>query len=302
MMNTRRILLLTILIVPFFAPAQDGAGVAENTPVEVSGAIEWEKMELSATVSLNLAAARIRLPTGRIQAEEIIRQEYATLMRPYILALPVDSSTVLGDLIDRGELGFFGPETAAASARRSPAALSPDLSRLSATYTIDLSLLTAQLTSRRRPGELRRVLSPVPAAAYTGVIIIASEELPLHGRNTAAYAEPCLFPRIWDTEMNLIYERNNIDNTDTPRTLVRYASEDGIFRTNPSGLSPEVEALAGKNPLRIIARGLFGIRPTDPVIDKDDALIILSTENNRRLLREGKVVIILSNGVLRKNL
>jgi hypothetical protein len=55
----------------------------------------------------------------------------------------------------------------------------------------------------------------------------------------------------------------------------------------------------GSNPLRIIARGVFGIDPTDPVIDRDDALLILSTENNRRLLREGRVVLVLNEGKLK---
>jgi hypothetical protein len=51
--------------------------------------------------------------------------------------------------------------------------------------------------------------------------------------------------------------------------------------------------------LRIIARGVFGARPTDPIIDRDDALLILSTEANRRLLREGRIAIVLNSEVLK---
>ena len=56
--------------------------------------------------------------------------------------------------------------------------------------------------------------------------------------------------------------------------------------------------MGGPNPLRSIAREVFGIRPTDPVIDREDALLIISSEENRRLLREGKVVLILHQDVL----
>jgi hypothetical protein len=80
--------------------------------------------------------------------------------------------------------------------------------------------------------------------------------------------------------------------------MVRYVSRPGIFRPTPSGLDEDLAALVGTNPLRIIARGVFGIRPTDPVIDRDDAMLILSTEENRRLLREGRVAIVLDSGVL----
>jgi hypothetical protein len=56
--------------------------------------------------------------------------------------------------------------------------------------------------------------------------------------------------------------------------------------------------LVGNNPLRIIARAVYGIRPTDPVIDREDALLILSSEENLRLLREGRVAIMLDKSVL----
>jgi hypothetical protein len=81
--------------------------------------------------------------------------------------------------------------------------------------------------------------------------------------------------------------------------MVKYVSHPRVFRDTPSGLDPDVERLVGKNPLRIIARGVFGTRPTDPIIDRDDALLIISSENNRRLLREGKVVFVLDDGALR---
>jgi hypothetical protein len=84
--------------------------------------------------------------------------------------------------------------------------------------------------------------------------------------------------------------------------MVRYVSPDGVFRPTPSGLSPELAALVGNNPLRIIAREVYGIRPTDPVIDREDALLILSSEENLLLLREGRVAIMVDPGVLQNPL
>ncbi|GAB1481739.1 hypothetical protein MASR2M78_05540 [Treponema sp.] len=55
----------------------------------------------------------------------------------------------------------------------------------------------------------------------------------------------------------------------------------------------------GKDPLRILARSLFGVRATDPIIDRDDALKIISSEENRRLLKEGRLVIVLGDEALR---
>jgi hypothetical protein len=268
--------------------------------IDIAGAVEWDKMEINAAVSLDLASANIKLPTGRTQAESLIAAEYLRLIRPGILNLQVDSSSTITNLIDRGEFSLLRAENLALGARMVPPSLSPDLSTLSAAYSVSLAGVSADLIRHRRPAEIPRTLTPVPAPAYTGIIIIADGELPVHGKNSAALPVPCLFPKIWDTEMNLIYERNMLE----PRNgiMVRYVPADSIFRPTPSGLAPEIAGLAGPNPLRILARGVFGERPTDPIIDRADALLIISSEENRRLLREGRVVMVLDSPVLKSGL
>jgi hypothetical protein len=268
----------------------------------VTGTVDWKKMEITVNLALDLASAGVRLPTGRARAEEILTVEFVGLSRPYILAIPVDSSATVEDLIGLGGFSFLGPESFAETARRGQATLTPDFSVLSASYTLDLSILSSQLIMHSRSAEIQRILTPVPAASYSGIVIIASGELPVHGRRTGAFVSPCLFPKVWDSDMNLLYERNILDPKSANRTLARYAAEADIFRDTPSGLSPELSALVGDNPLRIIARGVFGARPTDPIIDREDALIILSSEDNRRLLREGKVAIILGDDALETRL
>jgi hypothetical protein len=279
------------------------AGLWGQTKIDIAGAVEWDKMEINAVVSLDLASAHIKLPTGRTQAEALIGAEYIRLIRPGILNLPVDSSSTIASLIARGEFSLLRAENLALDARMTPHALSPDLTSLSAAYSISLQGLSADLIRHRRPAEIPRTLAPVQSPAYTGIIIIADGELPVHGKNSTALPLPCLFPKIWDTEMNLIYERNMLEPRDNQNTaMVRYAPAEMIFRPTPSGLSEEIAALTGRNPLRILARGVFGERPTDPVIDRQDALLIISSETNRRLLREGRVVIVLDDSVLKSGL
>jgi hypothetical protein len=260
-------------------------------------------MEINAAVDLDMASANLRLPTGRIQGEDILSAEYPRLLRPALLSLPADSSTTLGELLAGGEFSFTQFETLLGSARKVPPAMSADLGTLSASYTLSLSRVSAALIRHRRPREADKVLNPAATAPYTGIIIIADEALPVHGRNSETLPLPCLFPKIWDAEMNLIYERNMMESElAAERTIVRYVAAEDILRPTPSGLSPELQDLVGTHPLRILARGVFGIRPTDPVIDREDALIILSSEENRRLLREGRVAIVLNQGVLKNPL
>ncbi|MDR3130988.1 MAG: polymerase [Treponema sp.] len=279
------------------------AALCGQTKLDISGEIEWERMELSAAVSLNLASAGIKIPTGRTQAEEVLNVEYASLILPYILALPIDSADTIEDLISRGESSFNLPAFIADAARKRPSVMSTDLTSISSFYTIDIRDISSRIIKHSQAIEAPRVLVPVPAPEYSGIIIIASEAMPVHGKNGDAITEACLFPKVWDTDMNLLYERNTFDPASLGKTAhVKYVSESSIFRPTPSGLSPELAEVVGTKPLRIIARSVFGIRPTDPIIDREDALVILSSEANRRLLREGRVAIVLNDKAIKKNL
>ena len=259
-----------------------------------------EKMEINAVVSLDMASAGLRLPAGRTQGEALIASEYLRLIRPGILSLQVDSSSTIADLISRGEWSLAEADNIALQARSVPPALSQDFSALSASYTLEIAGINTSLIRHRRPALVPRTLSPVPAPAYTGIIIIATESLPVHGLRGSALLQPCLFPKIWDTDMNLVFERNMMNpGVGTP---ARYFNRQNIFAGGPSGLSPEITAVTGSRPLRIFARSVFGTVPTDPVINREDAMLIISTEENRKLLSEGRVAIILNESVLNHNI
>ncbi|MDR1108623.1 MAG: polymerase [Spirochaetaceae bacterium] len=287
----------SILWFLFFITALSGN--AQEAGAEIRGTVSWERMEITAAVTLDLPSAGIRIPVGRSRAEELVRAEYPRLIRSCLLSLPVDSSGTLEDKINQGELPLSAVNALIRSSRQVPPALSADLVSMTSQYTLDMYTVGASLLRHRRPAEISRTLTPRPAAAYTGIIIIADGDLPVQGRNRVAPLLPCLFPKIWDTENNLIYERNVVEpGIGKIRGIVRYVSETALFHPTPSGLEGELLEWAGPNPLRIIARGVFGIRPTDPIIDREDALLIISSEANRRLLREGKVILVVRPEVL----
>jgi hypothetical protein len=255
-------------------------------------------MVMVTQTSLDLASANIRLPGGRVQAEEIINEEYPRILRPLVLKIPVDSRRTLADLLDSGEISLRTVDALSRSTSSIPSSLSVDMTSMSVFYTINLNAINTELTRHSRPAPVRQPLAPVKAEVYTGIIIIATGELPVHGRNTSSLVQPCIFPKIWDSDMNLIY--NYSMTTPSPANIVRYVDEAAIFRSTPSGMDSELEALVGKNPLRIFAHGIFGMRPTDPIIDKEDALPIISSQENLRLLREARVAIVLDSSVLKR--
>jgi len=260
--------------------------------VDLTRSLDWRTMALEATATLNLASAGLKLPAGRTEAEELIDMDFPRLMRPTLLALPIDSSNILESFIDNGTLTLAEVGSIAGGADQAPTALSTDLRELSAPFSINLHTLAEKLILHRRAAEPPRVIEKRATRPYTGIIIYANDTLPVHGRTINAQATACFFPKIWDSEMTLIYERNMADpEIAREKGIVRYAdaqeAEAGLFER------------IGKEPLRILARSLFGVRVTDPIIDRDDALKIISSEENRKLLKEGRVVIVLADEALR---
>jgi len=275
------------------------AAVFADETTGITGIVEWDTLLIKSTVSLDLAMAGIKLPSGRIQGESLLNSGYLMLIQPNIMDLQVDSSSTIADLIIRGEFGLLEAESIALKAQSVPPALSSDLRKISVSYTMNLSDVSAALLRHARPSPVMRTLIPVSSAQYTGIIVIASDNLPLYGMRSSALAVPCLFPKIWDSNMNLIYERNMLETNNN--IMVHYAPLQSIFQDNPSGLAPEIIEIAGNRPLRIFAKGLYGINPTDLIIDNNDAMLIISSNDNRRLLSEGRVVFILNDSVLKKN-
>jgi hypothetical protein len=214
-----------------------------------------------------------------------------------ILGIQFDSSSTIGDMVESGELSMN--RAFISKVKQVPPALSKDLSFISARYTLSLADIASELFRHSSPRTIWGPLVPSPARAYTGIIIIADEELPIHGRAVRAFPKPCLFPKIWDSGMNIVYERNVVD-PEKNRDIVRYTSRESIMLKTPSGMDKDLIAIVGDKPLRIIAQEVFGAAPTDPVIASEDAMVILSSEENRRLLSEGRVVIVINNSALKE--
>jgi hypothetical protein len=274
-----------------------GIAWGQETLFDVSPSVNWIRGEIHTQASYDIAQAGIRLPTGRFLAEETLQEAYPGLIKPHLLSIKADSNSTIGNLISRGELSLEELDTFCLEAEKIPPSLSADLTCITGTYTIFIEKISSLLMRHRRAIEPEKPLIPVQSPDYSGIIIIADSELPVHGRKAQVLLEPCIFPKIWDTNMNLIYERNMLQSG----LMLRYVTRESILRPTPSGLEGELAALVGPNPLRILAREVFGVSPTDPVIDRDDALKIISTENNRRLLREGRVIMVLNETQLIHN-
>jgi hypothetical protein len=273
------------LSVLLFAATLAGAQEMEARDIEWSSSFDWETGILELTAVAPIDRSGPNAPAAAHRAEEEIAAQLPTAIVDALTTLRVDSRTTLaGEL--REDPGLYD-RLIALSDQATRRITRPDrfLSSLEATYSLDLFPgLPPLLLLEDRPLPFRRILGWVPSGTYTGVVIYAAESLPLHGTDLTTTIEPALFPEIYDESMRELLTREQLDSEFVERWGV-------AAYTDSLDLSPFANRI-GENPKRILARRLFGITPTDLVISSRDARELLASENNRRLLREGRILIV----------
>jgi hypothetical protein len=138
------------------------------------------------------------------------------------------------------------------------------------------------------PGAVPQIpaLEYVPGGNYSGIVIFVENPLPLYGTNLTVELKPALFPRIYSTHMDCIFDRYMVD----PEKIKTH----GMLRYYPDTRIEEIYSRVGDVPLYVHALGIFGINHTDLIVSPRAALQMRADEHSLSLLREGKVAVVYS--------
>ena len=267
-----------------FAAANPGSAMpGESSPYMIRMRVDWKARFLYIDVELEMAAAGLKLPGGRLAAERMVESDMPGLAKNAVFALQADSYRTIEDTIADGSFDPGALISLADLAHLERSSFSKDMRKFLATYTLRLDAVASLFLSGASPSPLRPPLEARPTRAYTGIVIYAKGRLPLHGEPLEAEAQPCLFPRVYDTLMNPLLDRSVV----LPEALAN-----GGVLGYASAIGVEAGERVGSDPMRVKAVELFGDHHTDYIITREDALRILSTAGNRELLRQGKVVVV----------
>lgn len=261
--------------------------------MEASCNIDWTKNHFGSDLSLDVNKAGISMPSGKSIASSIIKTEKAPLIKPFLLTLFVDNSSCLEDVIINEDVTLEQITNIIENGVQTPDIFSLDGNSINTKNKIKLTDVGSLMVRHKYAYIPEESIDTVPSKAFSGIIIDARGSLPVHGEYTKSETYPCFFPEIWDEEMNLIYEKNACKNE-----IVR---KQGMVSYNYKDDMKEIESRVGVTPLYIRAKKVYGRNRTDPVISRRDALKILSVPENRELLSDGKIVILLEKKNLIQN-
>ena len=246
---------------------------------------DWTKPAFFSTAELDISESNIVLPSGRGAAKTILESKIPLLIKDPLLSLPVDSSLKLGDTVLQDTLSLEEITNIIQDGKQSASVYSNEKDSIIINHTIKLNDISSKLVKHSFPYKPNSPIEKTATRKYTGIIIDARGVLPVQGEFVTSTGNPCLFPKVWNEEMELIYEKNIEDS--------KVAKELGIVNYHWSSDENLYRDRIGNDPLRITAKKIFGINRTDPVISKKDALKILSLDENRELLKQGRVIILL---------
>ena len=267
------------------AAASSGNASQKDAVMSSQSSIDWGKKTFRSLVDLDIQKAGIVIPSGKASAVDHIQLNLPKLVKDPLLSIYVDDTNTLSDLVISGTVTLEELTRIISGSKQTPPVFTSGGSKLQTQNTIQLQEIGSLLVKHKNPYSPTQPISRVSSRAYTGIIIDARGTLPVKNEFISSKVSPCLFPKVYSEDMELLYERNMVEPD-----VVR---KDAIVQYGSSPRLQDYTERVGTDPLWITAKKVYGINRCDPVISRDDYLRILSVKENVELLRQGKVVILI---------
>ena len=269
--------------------AQPGQFEPFTETIRFLSSTRWKQGAVVVDIEADLATHMDSLPVARRVVEVQVAQEISSIFVQAMRGVVLDSFNTLEDAFAQ-EPFMVGPlADVGGNGKREISYLDKGLRVLHLRYSIPFygpGNIVDILTRHTALNVLPTYVGSVPSAAFTGLIIYGQGQYRAWGQtDLEVRIQPCFFPKIYDEEMNLVLEKGMCD----PELIARQGM---VAYTDSLDESPFLDRI-GLLPLRTMARGVFGKNNTDLIIPRQVGLRMLTREENRRLLREGRILVIL---------
>lgn len=275
-----RILVFLVLIVSQIVVYGD-TNIDEST---VDYSINWKDQQLEIVIKSTFSDITKPLPGVKFSTEMSIEKRLNYILLNGIEQITIDSRTKGEDFIKTHPSVIDHIFDIAPLLIKEHSLFTPDFKSLDTKYTLNLYPdIAALFIPHSRTSTVTPILDFIPSADFSGIVIHVDNLLPMYGKQNTGSFSPSLFPKIFDEELNLVIGPLMVD----PEVVLKTGT------VGYQGLSDSLElARIGLNPLKLRARGIFGIYNTDLIISTRDADKILSRQNNIDLILQGKILIV----------
>ena len=244
----------------------------------------WDSKEFIIEITNTVPMSGKSLPSLKSIIENENKIDLPYIILNGIQELTIDSKTNGKEYITEHPNTIEAILELAADFTKDSSIFSLNFKTLITTYSINIYPDIAGLfLNHSRTTILTPNLDFVPSSSFSGIVIYVDTNLPLYGKHSTGNYAPCLFPRVYNEQLDLIVDPLMVN----PEIIIK----EGTVGYQTSAKPMDISRI-GNSPLKIKARGIFGINNTDLIISTRDAEKILSRIKNLELIKQGKILII----------
>lgn len=250
--------------------------------------MDWQKGALFLEIRLSLGAGEKALAEARYLAQNRVQRLLPSYFLDAVLDLRLDSFQTVGENIEQNEERFRRLNDLAERGRKLFSSLSSDLGEARIRYEYPLygeRGLIRPFIEFEHPDPFVRILGFEPTLRFSGLVVYAKGEYRAYGGQDKVRLNPALLPKLYDEDMRLVLSPT--------RCKPEYLRKWGVAAYTRSLDEEPFRERIGHNPLRTMARAVFGKNSTDVLIPNDAARKLLAETGNHTLLQEGRILIII---------
>ena len=256
--------------------------------VKTTTETSWITGDILISATAEIPESTTNLTSARFRITETIDRGLTAIVTGAFDGIYLDSLHTLSEGFTSTERRLSDFDALNLKKTRISSSLSLDLDSVTNLYKYNIyHELIPILLSHKKIAPMPVILNYESTASFSGIIIYAAEPLPYYGEPDSGLLQPAIFPKIFDREMDLIASAEMAD----PEYLAKW----GFVLYTDSLDEQQFEERIGLYPYRTTAEAIFGNNRTDILIPEEAARKILYNEANRRLVREGRIMIILGN-------
>lgn len=263
-----------------------GAPLAAET-LHSQGNWDWEKGLFTLTITMPLPVQSDATPPKRRylaerEAESHLRAEFIR----QVGALPVASGKPFSELMKtdptlEAGLAQIGENLHFVSSR-----VDEEYTQLEMVWSLGFwDGLGPLMASNPEANPVPALAHWAPSRDFSGLVVFAMGDLDWKGTPLKSRWSPSLTFRMLNTRGEILYEPSMVE----PSFFTQWgqsATSLGLFNED------RWRDRIGNDPLRIVARGVWGARAGDLVLSDEDWDRILSRAANRKLLAEGRILVL----------
>lgn len=277
----------TIFLVLALVGAIVSAQASRAAGLSSEGSWDWEQGVFTLTIKMPLPPDPDATPPKRRYLAELEAQRH--LQEEFVRragALPVASGKTLAEVMAADPAVEAGVAQLGEHMKFVSSRVDDAYTTLEMVWSVGLfDGLAPLLSDETEPNTLPVLVKWAPSRDFSGLVIFAMGDLDWLGTGLKARWSPSLSFRLLNPHGEVIFDPS-MESPEFVRKWGQAGTSLGLFNED------RWRERIGFDPLRIVARGVWGTRPGDLVLSDADWDRLLSRDANRKLFAEGRVLVL----------